>query len=87
MLSYDTRRERDDLIARAAKMAQEIQQIFDDQAHWNRMNPDEPPIDVDQDGLLLMRLLACKMVVESSYGVVSEAEARRLYAGPSTPES
>lgn len=45
------RRERESLVARAHRIAGEIDQIFLDAAAWNARHPDEP-IDPDPDGQL-----------------------------------
>lgn len=38
------------MILRAEKIKAEIEQIFVDASHWNRIHPDEEPIDPDPDG-------------------------------------
>lgn len=43
---------REQLVARMRKLRQDIAAIFDDAEHWNRLHPDEEPIDPDPDGLL-----------------------------------
>lgn len=43
---------REKLIARARKMKAEIEQMYADAAHWNRMHPNVTPIDPDPDGKL-----------------------------------
>jgi hypothetical protein len=40
------------IIARARFLRVEIQQIFDDAAHWNRINPNQENINPDPDGEL-----------------------------------
>ena len=40
------------LYLRASESAREIRSIFDDAARWNRLHPNEEPIDVDSDGQL-----------------------------------
>ena len=46
--------ERSSIIARAVAMRAEIQQLFDDAAHWNRVHAPwkGKPIDPDPDGQL-----------------------------------
>lgn len=43
---------REQLVARMRKLRQDIAAIFDDAAYWNRVHPDEEPIDPDPDGLM-----------------------------------
>lgn len=47
-------RTRTELIARMRHLRREIEQIFDDAAHWNEYTrkPSEAPIDPDPDGQL-----------------------------------
>jgi hypothetical protein len=49
--------ERAQLIGRLRAMKAETEQIFIDTDHWNRVHPDEEPIDPDPDGRL-NRMLA-----------------------------
>lgn len=39
------------IVARMRHQRAEIEQYFDDVAHWNRINPDQP-IDGDPEGLM-----------------------------------
>lgn len=48
----DPATERAALITRAVTMRAEIQSIFDDADHWNRVHPREEPINPDPGGLL-----------------------------------
>jgi hypothetical protein len=43
---------REVLVNRMRHLRQEIQSIFDDAEHWNRIHPDEQLIDPDEDWLL-----------------------------------
>lgn len=40
------------IISKAARMCDEIKQIFLDAQHWNNIHPDEEPINPDPDGKL-----------------------------------
>lgn len=40
------------LRARARRIAREVEQIRVDAEHWNRLHPDEEPINPDPDGEL-----------------------------------
>lgn len=40
------------LVARMRKLRQDIDDIFSDAEHWNRIHPNEEPIDPDPDGLM-----------------------------------
>lgn len=44
------------IIAKAARMCDEIGQIFLDAQHWNNIHPDEEPINPDPDGMLTRML-------------------------------
>lgn len=44
------------LLARAQRIRKDINQIFLDAEHWNRLHPDETPIDPDPDGELRQAL-------------------------------
>lgn len=46
------------LLARAQRIRAEINQIFLDAEHWNRLHPHETPIDPDPDGGLRRTLAA-----------------------------
>lgn len=40
------------LLARSRNLADEIEQLFIDAEHWNRLHPDLAPINPDEDGVL-----------------------------------
>lgn len=54
------------LLANARAVRAEIEDIFLTCAHWNRINPDEEPIDCDPDGGLrrLADLLDAQLLAE-----------------------
>jgi hypothetical protein len=43
---------REELLRRVGRILREIEQIERDVAHWNRIHPEESPIDADPDGEL-----------------------------------
>jgi hypothetical protein len=52
------------IISRAQHLRQEIAMIFNDVEHWNRIHPDEKPIDADPDGLLRRMAHFLEVVLE-----------------------
>jgi hypothetical protein len=44
--------ERQRIINEAARISNEIEQMFIDYEYWNELHPDEQPIDTDPDGQL-----------------------------------
>ncbi|MGE0363026.1 MAG: hypothetical protein AB7R67_20095 [Vicinamibacterales bacterium] len=45
-------KERHEILAEARRIRAEIEQIFIDAEHWNRIHPSEEPIHPDPDGRL-----------------------------------
>jgi hypothetical protein len=50
--------------SRARTLKREIEQQFNDCAHWNRLHPKEEPIDPDPDGSLASCLAYCDGIFE-----------------------
>ncbi len=44
--------ERRRILKIATESIKEIEQLLADTAHWNRLHPDQEPIDIDPDGKL-----------------------------------
>jgi hypothetical protein len=57
------REQRAAIVARAAGIVREIDQIVADTEHWNRTHPLELPIDPDPDGMLVRARAAMTRVV------------------------
>lgn len=66
----EQRRERQRLIHRGRHMHREIQQIFDDCSHWNRINARQEPVDPDPDGELGRCLQQLDWVRAADHGCV-----------------
>lgn len=52
MIQKGSQAHRNRIIGNARTLLLEIRQIFADCDHWNRLHPEERPIDVDPDGNL-----------------------------------
>jgi hypothetical protein len=47
---------REQVIERARRLREDVASVFEAAANWNLANPDQPPIDPDQDGRLRQML-------------------------------
>lgn len=85
----DTERQR--LINEAARIVNNIEQLFLDTEYWNECHPDNAPLNPDPDGELtqererLMRMLEIEAARESYPSVVPRKAQRRRYV-PLMPE-
>ena len=72
------------IVAKAALLCNEINQIFLDADHWNNIHPDEEPINPDPDGKLkrMLRALEYMLRREKVRLVKSREDADEPYACP-----
>lgn len=56
--------ERRRILSRVESNIREIELMFSDAEHWNRVHPHEEPIDVDPDGRLRATLAAYREMLE-----------------------